>query len=83
MILPMIGFTGSRERSSANLGDVLELYLRGYVSHRPSRGAKKLEGNRAVGLLSASSEVQDGLPISVAASHVDGFVLISMPNSYI
>lgn len=43
MILPMISFVGSFSRPSADLGDVLDLYLHGYVSSRLirlSRGTK-------------------------------------------
>ncbi|KAJ8122506.1 hypothetical protein ONZ43_g1320 [Nemania bipapillata] len=34
MMLPMIGQMGSFERPSSDTGDVLELYLHGYVSSR-------------------------------------------------
>lgn len=34
MMLPMIGQMGSFARPSSDLGDVLELYLHGYVSSR-------------------------------------------------
>ena len=89
MILPMIGFMGSYDRPSADLGDVLDLYLHGYVSHRLmrlSRGARKTDDDSAVESSSSSSESEDaspGLPVSVAASHVDGFVLTSTPNGHV
>lgn len=89
MILPMIGFMGSYDRPSADLGDVLDLYLHGYVSHRMmrlSRGTKKTDDDSAVESSSSSSESEDappGLPVSVAASHVDGFVLTSTPNGHV
>ncbi|KFA71770.1 hypothetical protein S40288_08756 [Stachybotrys chartarum IBT 40288] len=59
--LPMVGQMGSFARPSADLGDPLDLYLHGYVSSRIMNLA------RAAG--------PDGLPMCVAASHVDGLVL--------
>lgn len=59
--LPMIGQMGSFERPSADLGDPLDLYLHGYVSSR------LFNLGRAAG--------QQGLPVTCAASHVDGLVL--------
>lgn len=58
-ILPMIGQMGSFARPSADLSDPLDLYLHGYVSSRIMNVVR--------------SEV--GLPVCVAASHVDGLVL--------
>lgn len=63
----MIGQMGSFARPSAGLGDVLELYLHGYVSSR---------------LVNRARAESQGLPLSVAASHVDGFVLSLTPNSH-
>ncbi|ROV87415.1 hypothetical protein VMCG_10716 [Cytospora schulzeri] len=89
MILPMIGFMGSYDRPSADIGDVLDLYLHGYVSHRLlrlSRGTKKPKGDSAAdstSTTSGSEERPPGLPVSVAASHVDGFVLTSTPNGHV
>jgi nitroimidazol reductase NimA-like FMN-containing flavoprotein (pyridoxamine 5'-phosphate oxidase superfamily) len=59
--LPMIGQMGSFERPSADLGDPLDLYLHGYVSARMANLGR-----------GAGSE---GLPLCIAASHVDGLVL--------
>lgn len=75
MILPMIGQMGSFARPSADTGDVLELYLHGYVSSRIMNLTRKADG-------SDNPQGKDGLPISVAASHVDGFVLSLTPNSH-
>ncbi|KAI9151803.1 flavin-nucleotide-binding protein [Paramyrothecium foliicola] len=61
VILPMIGQMGSFERPSAELGDPLELYLHGYVSSRMMNLGRKSEG--------------EGMPVCIAASHVDGLVL--------
>jgi nitroimidazol reductase NimA-like FMN-containing flavoprotein (pyridoxamine 5'-phosphate oxidase superfamily) len=59
--LPMIGQMGSFERPSADLGDPLDLYLHGYVS------------NRMANLGRAADD--QGMPVCIAASHVDGLVL--------
>ncbi|KAI5922416.1 hypothetical protein F4810DRAFT_721024 [Camillea tinctor] len=74
MVLPMIGQMGSFERPSADTGDVLELYLHGYVSSRLMNLARKQP--------SQQEEGEKGLPITVAASHVDGLVLSLTPNSH-
>ncbi|KAF4976676.1 hypothetical protein FZEAL_6690 [Fusarium zealandicum] len=61
VILPMIGHMGSFDRPSAGLGDPLDLYLHGYVS------------SRIMNLGRAGAE--EGMPVCIAASHVDGIVL--------
>ena len=68
-ILPMIGQMGSFERPSADTGDVLELYLHGYVSSRIMN-------------LSRQGQESKGLPVCIAASIVDGLVLALTPNSH-
>ncbi|KAH7146784.1 hypothetical protein B0J13DRAFT_584271 [Dactylonectria estremocensis] len=63
VILPMIGQMGSFDRPSADLGDPLNLYLHGYVS------------SRIMNLGCAGSEGEEkGMPVCVAASHVDCLV---------
>ncbi|KAI1380524.1 hypothetical protein F4677DRAFT_261982 [Hypoxylon crocopeplum] len=69
-ILPMIGQMGSFARPSADTGDVLELYLHGYVS------------SRLINMSRNASSGEEGLPICVAASHIDGLVLALTPNSH-
>ncbi len=69
-ILPMIGQMGSFARPSADLGDVLELYLHGYVS------------SRVMNLTRTSPEGETGLPVCVSASFVDGLVLALTPNAH-
>lgn len=59
--LPMLGQMGSFERPSASLGDPLDLYIHGYVS------ARVFNVGRAAG--------DEGVPVCVAASHVDGLVM--------
>lgn len=63
VVLPMIGTLASYERPSAGLGDPLDLYLHGYIS------------SRLMNVAQASDPRQDGMPVCVAASHVDGLVL--------
>ncbi|KAH6957629.1 hypothetical protein BKA56DRAFT_602252 [Ilyonectria sp. MPI-CAGE-AT-0026] len=60
----MIGQMDSFDRPSADLGDPLNLYLHGYVS------------SRLMNLGRAGSEGEEkGMPVCIAASHVDGLVL--------
>ena len=67
----MIGQMGSFERPSADTGDVLDLYLHGYVSSRIMNQSRR-----------AADGAAEGLPMTVAASHVDGLVLALTPNSH-
>ncbi|KAF4972431.1 hypothetical protein FSARC_998 [Fusarium sarcochroum] len=62
VILPMIGQMGSFDRPSADISDPLDLYLHGYVSSRFMNLGRGADG-------------EEGLPVCVAASHVDGLVL--------
>ncbi|KAI1102885.1 hypothetical protein F4804DRAFT_311694 [Jackrogersella minutella] len=78
-ILPMIGQMGSFARPSADTGDVLELYLHGYVSSRLMNLSRKAESSPCS---AEEQEEEGGLPICVAASHLDGFVLSLTPNSH-
>ncbi|KIV91983.1 hypothetical protein PV10_06468 [Exophiala mesophila] len=66
-ILPMIGVMGSFEYPSASLDEPLDCYLHGYVSSRVMRLAR---------------DSPNGLPVSVAATKVDGLVLSLTPNSH-
>ncbi|ROT34895.1 hypothetical protein SODALDRAFT_329097 [Sodiomyces alkalinus F11] len=72
-ILPMIGQMGSFDRPSADEGQVLDLYLHGYVSSRIINTTRKTTG---------AADEPDGLPVCVAASHLDGLVLALTPNSH-
>ncbi|EPE34138.1 FMN-binding split barrel [Glarea lozoyensis ATCC 20868] len=67
--LPMIGFLASFENQSASLDDALDLYLHGYVSSRLMKMGKE-------------GQDEEGLPITVAATHFDGIVLALTPNSH-
>lgn len=66
-ILPMIGTMGSYEYPSAGIDEPMDCYLHGYVS------------SRIMNLARASEE---GIPICVAATHVDGLILSLTPNSH-
>ena len=81
MMLPMIGQMGSFARPSSDTGDVLELYLHGYVSSRMINQSRKASNASKEGD-EASSSSPTGLPITVGASHVDGLVLSLTPNSH-
>ncbi|CCT70963.1 related to flavin-nucleotide-binding protein [Fusarium fujikuroi] len=66
VVLPMIGQLGSFDRPSSGLRDPLELYLHGYVSSRIMNLAQTS---------TVDGEEIQGMPVCVAASHVDGLVL--------
>ncbi|KAI1078159.1 hypothetical protein F5B20DRAFT_245288 [Whalleya microplaca] len=88
-ILPMIGQMGSFERPSADTGDVLELYLHGYVSSRLMNLSRKTTAVNGTGDPSFSSSTSasappapEGLPLCICATHLDGLVLSLTPNSH-
>ncbi|OAP61215.1 hypothetical protein AYL99_03416 [Fonsecaea erecta] len=66
-VLPMIGTMGSYDYPSAGLDEPLDCYLHGYVSSRVMR-------------LATSSP--QGLPVTIAATKVDGLVLALTPNAH-
>lgn len=72
VIIPMLGQMGSFARPSADMGDVLDLYLHGYVSSRIMNLSRD----------PSAPEENQGLPLCVAASHVDGLVLALTPNAH-
>lgn len=67
-ILPMIGAMGSFAYPSSDLHERLDCYLHGYVSSRLMKFGR--QGG------------QNGLPVSIAATKVDGIVLSLTPNSH-
>ncbi|KAJ5538994.1 hypothetical protein N7513_007326 [Penicillium frequentans] len=69
-ILPMIGQMGSFEYPSSTIDEPLECYLHGYVS------------SRIMNLARNSGSKEQGLPICIATSRVDGIVLSLTPNSH-
>lgn len=64
----MVGVMGSFKYPSADLNDPLDCYLHGYVSARMMNLARANEG--------------EGLPVSIAATKVDGVILSLTPNSH-
>ncbi|EJT80039.1 hypothetical protein GGTG_00045 [Gaeumannomyces tritici R3-111a-1] len=70
--LPMIGQMGSFARPSADEGDVLDLYLHGYVSARMTNLSRK-------GTSDGQEDGAGGIPVCISASHVDGLVLALSP----
>ena len=79
----MIGRMGSFARPSADLSDPLDLYLHGYVSSRLMNVSRSAPSSSSS---SSSSDGQGpppaGLPVTIAASHVDGLVLALTPNHH-
>ncbi|KAI1118425.1 flavin-nucleotide-binding protein [Nemania sp. NC0429] len=88
MMLPMIGQMGSFARPSSDTGDVLELYLHGYVSSRlinlSRKGGSSSSGSGSgeSGNGTGTGTEPRGLPVTVGASHIDGLVLALTPNSH-
>jgi len=66
-LLPMIGFIGSFSNPDASLSsEGLDIYLHGYVSSR----------------IMKLSSTQEGLPMTISATHFDGIVLALTPNNH-
>lgn len=63
----MIGQMGSFEYPSADINEPLDCYIHGYVS------------SRMMNLARASKE---GLPVCIAATHIDGYVMTLSPFSH-
>ncbi|KAI0968199.1 hypothetical protein F4678DRAFT_205994 [Xylaria arbuscula] len=82
MMLPMIGQMGSFARPSSDTGDVLELYLHGYVSSRLINLSRKSNSNSPETGNGGEEPTPTGLPVTIGASHIDGLVLSLTPNSH-
>src|SRR6266536_1098321 len=67
--LPMLGFMGSHSNPTASVSEPLDLYLHGYISSRLMR-------------LSTAPGEEEGLPLTIAATHLDGLVLALTPNHH-
>ncbi|CZS96053.1 hypothetical protein WAI453_009724 [Rhynchosporium graminicola] len=70
-MIPMLGFMASYE-SQTDISSPLDLYLHGYISSRLMR----------LGQTSPNEEEEEGLPLTIAATHLDGLVLALTPNSH-
>jgi uncharacterized protein len=66
-ILPMIGVMGSFEYPSSSIDEPMDCYLHGYVSSR---------------IMNLSRASEQGLPLCLAATRVDGIILSLTPNSH-
>lgn len=69
-VIPMLGFMGSFENQGASSSEPLDLYLHGYISSRLMR------------LGGTSPTREEGLPVTVAATHLDGVVLALSANHH-
>lgn len=78
--IPMIGQMGSFARPSADVGEVLDLYLHGYISSRMLNFSRNKNNNANAN--STESTQQKGLPVTISATHVDGLVLALTPNNH-
>jgi nitroimidazol reductase NimA-like FMN-containing flavoprotein (pyridoxamine 5'-phosphate oxidase superfamily) len=67
--IPMLGFMASYENTSASLSEPQDLYLHGYISSRLMK-------------LPSSTGEPSGLPLTIAATHLDGLVLALTPNHH-
>lgn len=88
--LPMIGRMGSFDRPSADTGDVLDLYMHGYISSRLLKAAAG-SGKKAEGGAEEEKEGDEdddaaaaggGLPVTVSATLIDGLVLSLTPYNH-
>lgn len=68
-MIPMLGFMGSFTNPTASLSEPLDLYLHGYISSRLMR-------------LGTDGNGEEGLPLTIAATHLDGLVLALTPNHH-
>ncbi|KAL1954194.1 hypothetical protein VTO42DRAFT_1550 [Malbranchea cinnamomea] len=65
--LPMIGQMGSFEYPSAGIDEPLDCYIHGYVSSR---------------MMNLARASEKGLPVCIAATNVDGYILTLTPFSH-
>jgi nitroimidazol reductase NimA-like FMN-containing flavoprotein (pyridoxamine 5'-phosphate oxidase superfamily) len=69
-MIPMLGFMGSFSNPTASLSEPLDLYIHGYISSRLMR------------LGTSSPGEEEGLPLTIAATLLDGLVLALTPNHH-
>jgi uncharacterized protein len=90
--IPMIGQMGCFTRPSADVSDVLDLYLHGYISSRllnlsrksgtAAAAATENTATARAGEVEQQVEGSNGLPITISATLVDGLVLALTPNNH-
>lgn len=68
--IPMLGFMGLFSNQTASTSEQLDLYIHGYISSRLMR----LGGTSPTG--------EEGLPVTIAATLLDGLVLALTPNHH-
>ena len=73
----MIGVMTSFDRPSASIDEPLDLYLHGYISGRIMNLSRSATTSEA-----ASDNEEKGLPVTISASVLDGYVLSLTPNSH-
>lgn len=82
----MVGVAASYDHPSAGLGEPLDVYVHGYVSARMMNMARKGEetrqedgGETENGNGGEQKKKEEGLPVTVSATKVDGLVLSLTP----
>lgn len=66
-----LGFMGSYDSPLTPISEPLDLYIHGYISSRLMRLGK-----------TSPTDDEEGLPLTVAATHLDGLVLALTPNHH-
>ncbi|KAK4217258.1 hypothetical protein QBC37DRAFT_451051 [Rhypophila decipiens] len=79
-VLPMIGVMGSFDRPSADVGDVLDLYLHGYVSSRIMNLTRRTTSSPSQD--SEAAPQGGSLPLTIQTSTITGLVLALTPNHH-
>ncbi|KAG4440505.1 hypothetical protein IFR05_004040 [Cadophora sp. M221] len=72
-MIPMLGFMASFSSPDTPTSSPLDLYLHGYISSRLMRLGKTSP---------SSPEEEEGFPLTIAATHLDGLVLALTPNHH-
>ncbi|KAH6713666.1 hypothetical protein BKA61DRAFT_46812 [Leptodontidium sp. MPI-SDFR-AT-0119] len=70
-MIPMLGFMASFSSPDMPTSSPLNLYLHGYISSRLMRLGK-----------TSPSDEEEGFPLTIAATHLDGLVLALTPNHH-
>ncbi|KAL9611106.1 MAG: hypothetical protein Q9167_004239 [Letrouitia subvulpina] len=88
-LLPMIGAMGSFDHPSSDLNDPLDCYLHGYISSRLmnlARSSSSSSSSSSAITSDSSNQTtetkEQGLPVTIAATKVDGLVLSLTPFSH-
>ena len=79
-VLPFIGQMGSYDRPSADIDEPLDCYIHGYVTSRVMKLARASVSGE--GKENGEKGGEQGLPVTVAATKMDGYVLSLTPFSH-